>query len=1840
MTHKRWIVALLPLALLLAGNGARGEEASASGTNGNAELVGDPQVLLAAETALTVSFAGAMVPASEIDTQPKESPIAFLPQVRGHFLWKSQTEGEFTPAAVPPGMQFKVMLAPGLTDLEGNPVHAEKGGALLGVRSSQDFTVETSFNQGEIDRRPAVPLSFTVTVRPGDLAESAWFLDRDSRKRIPAEVIVEDQQKAISSATVSPRTDLPAGRTFDLIVDGLKDAATGTALKHPFVAPLGETAELKVLKVAAFNYPMMQPRITVEFSEPVDPAEGGLIKIEPAVKVKCAASGEELWLEGAFDIHQRYRVTVPPEITGKRGFAMAGPSVWGATFHAKKPSLIFPTEDLHQRSRLGLRFAFMEVNTGLLQWRLARVPPEKLLAINARLREFTDPEVDPVTGDDAVDPDSGLPIWKSSESLIEASHLATVAQGEIGPSLPEADTRREINWKPDRGSAAGTYVIEVTGTIAGGKTLANRALVTFTEYAATQKRVDGNCLLRVLNIADGQAVPGMRIRVIGPENERLAESVTDRNGTALFDKRALIGDREAGQRSAQWFYLETADGPVLQPVNASRFAESGYDSYQVPVPDANRLAITCDRPIYRPGQTMKFKGFVREVEGDGTLRVPRGRDVTWEISGADSSEPVASGAAKLDEYGGFEGEWAVPAASEVGSFQIGATFQDATEIEDFAVQEFRPPPFLVSIADLQLPGAEAGARISSAYFHGAPNAGANVKWKALWTAHHTGNTNVVVTDIPRQTTARPEDTETVKGEGTLASDGTLEVKVKPPFRDGAAHGWYSVEWSADVTAVDGQTISEKTDFSVFAVPVELSVTGAQIAPKADDENPLIVSLQADATGTNQQPVAGTPLSIELYRALTRSVKEQIAPNVYRYRNSVTYEKDQTAEGQAPLGRDLNVRGPGDYLAVVRDTADPNVPPATSQIYVAGTGDAEFPVRDEESIGVSCDRNMDDSDPKSGYLPGEKAMISVQSPFSGVAWISVEADKVLDTFFLPLESNSSRFALPIKKEYGLGAWVTVYLLRPGGDDRLPAERFGSVRIKVRRPDLTLQVMPLLASKEVQPKGAISGRILVQSDGRPAKDADLTVYAVDEAVLDAGDWHEPHLYDSMYPDRPWHVGTYLGLPHLSTGVDDTSLHQKGFIFGGGGVYKDVANVASVADLRTNFTPLAFWKTHLKTGRDGNVSFAFTAPDSLTKYRVIALAQTKDGQFGTGSDWVEVSKPVQLEPALPRFLRVGDDVELRVIVRQKMADALPVKVHCTTPLISSGSDTQEQTVLRGIPAVYRFHATVGEMDSVAIGFETESGSHDAVAVTLPVYPPTLLRKQALFGPLDDVRKRIPPDWKRASGAVETTLSTSPWLPKLMGLPLLLEYPHGCFEQITSRVLGYTVLANLLAWLPEPAKRRDAYRRSIDDGLRQIASAVTTAGYLPYWPGESKSSAYPTVAGFWSVQSAARSGFAVPAETAQALAGAARAIARGDKDVVDADPFCRAFALMVLSQEPGEKEAFEPVTREMYLRRETFAPEVRALLAITMHQFGIMPAEQQQLLREIDTPLKEQAFEPDNFGSTTRSEAIRALAFAIVDPEGASGKPRELLRARIDNFLDSSQDLSTQENFWLLLAFDTLHSQTIKIAVPFKGAQPAPQAISPNGASALWGKQDIRKTEDFAPRLDGTDPLICLMSAQFRTDSPVTARTDNGFRVERVRKNMTDPARTGSAEAPFHLGDQILITYRLISPKLHHFVAVEDELPAGLETINPDIASIARTWSVPEDEGMIQLTLSHSELRDRVTCLYFDVVDPGITTYSVLARATCAGIFHWPATQAVPMYDSRFSGLSPSDLCHISGD
>ena len=175
--------------------------------------------------------------------------------------------------------------------------------------------------------------------------------------------------------------------------------------------------------------------------------------------------------------------------------------------------------------------------------------------------------------------------------------------------------------------------------------------------------------------------------------------------------------------------------------------------------------------------------------------------------------------------------------------------------------------------------------------------------------------------------------------------------------------------------------------------------------------------------------------------------------------------------------------------------------------------------------------------------------------------------------------------------------------------------------------------------------------VTSEGKPVPDADLTVFVVDDAVLQLGDWQLPDLIGSFYYERAFGVKSYESLDSYQETSARQSLTHKGFIIGDGGEEK----IGNVVNVRKEFQTLAFWAGALKTDHEGNASFEFTAPDNLTTYRLVALGATKESRFGgDAGTTLKIFKPVLVQAALPRFLRDGDEIELRAVVHQSFANS----------------------------------------------------------------------------------------------------------------------------------------------------------------------------------------------------------------------------------------------------------------------------------------------------------------------------------------------------------------------------------------------------------------------------------------------------------------------------------------------------------------------------------------------------------------------------------------------------------
>ena len=212
--------------------------------------------------------------------------------------------------------------------------------------------------------------------------------------------------------------------------------------------------------------------------------------------------------------------------------------------------------------------------------------------------------------------------------------------------------------------------------------------------------------------------------------------------------------------------------------------------------------------------------------------------------------------------------------------------------------------------------------------------------------------------------------------------------------------------------------------------------------------------------------------------------------------------------------------------------------------------------------------------------------------------------------------------------------------------------------------------------------------------------------------------------------------------------------------------------------------------------------------------------------------------------------------------------------------------------------------------------------------------------------------------------------------------------------------------------------YRATLERGMKQYAESLLSDGMLPVlarWRDRERFRYVPGALVCERIRECwVRGSCRATRETYR----------RGNQDPQRPDSrvrFEKCFALFVLTQTESHDD-FTNESHELYLYRNLGSDEERALLAIALHRQNIMAREQEQLLREIDVPIKERAFNPATFTSMTRAEAMRTLAFDVISPPFWTKQRKQQARDRMSKLMDSAGSLSTQENLWLLLAFKSM--------------------------------------------------------------------------------------------------------------------------------------------------------------------------------------------------------------------------
>ncbi len=270
---------------------------------------------------------------------------------------------------------------------------------------------------------------------------------------------------------------------------------------------------------------------------------------------------------------------------------------------------------------------------------------------------------------------------------------------------------------------------------------------------------------------------------------------------------------------------------------------------------------------------------------------------------------------------------------------------------------------------------------------------------------------------------------------------------------------------------------------------------------------------------------------------------------------------------------------------------------------------------------------------------------------------------------------------------------------------------------------------------------------------------------------------------------------------------------------------AGAAPEIEMRSDFSETAFWRPHLLAGPDGSVAFEFKVPDSVTSWNVWVHAITRDLKSGSVRREARSVKELMVRPYLPRFLREGDEAEIKVVVNNASDKALTgtvrfdiVDTETDQSLLSqfglsaSGAGDKPFTVPAGGGSNVSFSIkTPPKVGQIAFKVTAVSGDFsDGELRPIPVLPGRMHLMQSRFVTMKDRARRVirfddlarADDPTRINGQMVVTLDAQLFYSVLEALPYLVNYPYECTEQTLNRFVSTGILASLYAQYPAVAR------------------------------------------------------------------------------------------------------------------------------------------------------------------------------------------------------------------------------------------------------------------------------------------------------------------------------------------------------------------------------------------------------------------------------------------------------
>ncbi len=1249
------------------------------------------------------------------------------------------------------------------------------------------------------------------------------------------------------------------------------------------------------------------------------------------------------------------------------------------------------------------------------------------------------------------------------------------------------------------------------------------------------------------------------------------------------------------------FYLGATHGDdlALLPLDGTFQRSTGDASHYAfwsntaPPHGHMRAWAVTEQGIYKPGSDIRYSVFVR-AEGKTTLEAPPALDYTLEITDPQGNKVLEKKHVKLSAFGGMDGELHIPATGMMGTYEISVSWPTPTGSASrvagsFIVTDYVPATFKVHtlVAGKRFgPGDEVTTKVDATLHAGGPYTDAKVRFTTRLAPESFSPDTPVAAGFRfgGYSEKSPQARTLAQTFGQLDRSGHAGTTVTLPEKSDIVYGAVKVEGAVESTRSTWVANQASVPYAARDRFVGLRIKDwMQSATKPFKVEYLVV----DPAGN---PEAGSKVTLQLQRReITRVRVKNGAGNFTGEEHTKWVDADQceAVSTTAPASCPLTAPRAGSYrvLATVTDTQG-RKQRSVESTWVTGAGEV---VWSTSGKGVTLVPD------KSSWHVGDTAHVLVQNPYPGArALVTIERYGVLWKKVVTLEGSAPVIDVPIGAECFPGAYLSVAIfsprVSPPADPDLgrPEVALGYMALKVTGKGSSLDIAVKPARATYKPRQTVNVDVAVKTvHGKAPGKTRLVVAVVDQGVLDllqkGVKYYDPRATFYAPPDGP-DVVNYSLANQLLTRLQPKE--GKGQSPGGGGGESSGPNV------RSNFKGAAYWNPSLETDAAGHAHFSFRLPDNLTRWRILVIALRPGAAMGLGDGSVRVNLPLQIQPALPNQMHVGDAFGAAFNVTNRTTGPLDVatKIEARGAIAGGKAGTTGKLSLDSFAHQLAWlqlqAAGPGDITLTATARSGKLG--DAVEAHIPVRRAGTEVVAAEYGSTTgagaEVPVKVPP--KAIPGSAQVTVRFAPTL--VGGLDGAFEVmrtdPLRTWEIRLSRGVLASDYLRLKPVLGDSFTWKDA-PDTIRDMLDAAADFQAPNGGMAFWiPSNRFVSPYLSVYTALAFDWLHDAGHAPPERVRGRLWNYLHQEILGKSGDKPAAPVLRAGALAALAMWPGGKlpdGAVAGMLPKLHKLR-LFGQALLLDAAIASHDRKSADAITRSLLSyaeesagEISFNEREEGLYLDILGTPLRSncailDALSRYHTAYGDENLLGTTPQKLMRWVAGRRRNAGGWPNSQENVFCTTAivhyadaYETpVKALTGKLQLPDQPPQQATFASRATPAVKLAGPA-AKPGQQFEVKLarGGQGRLYYGVQVHYAMPPDLLPAADAGMTLSRHYFVQRDHKwREVKPGVVLKRGDIVRVDLVVDAPTERHHVVLTDPLPGAFEAVNRLLATAAQ--------------------------------------------------------------------------------